>query len=658
MDDTADTSDTLSEVAATAASSPEPEVAATTVSSSELVMAAAAVSSPEREQPPVAPSQHMQLEELFPADASSAEKIELLVRSETIFSGRYSPAEVRCFLASLGECDLRALRGKLHGALTSGIPATAGRPLRNRQAGNVTALADDCWELGYSAAQRLLTRRVDSAVLKPGGRPPLPPPGSAAEPPPGLVNAATVEASLRSVIDSQLRMDRELEDLRRRAAAADAQRVQVQRLEEQLYDLQRACADRDARIDQLEDLLRDMLDHQSSNRSETYNHLVTNTHVKRANPPAAQVSQASPPAAQMSHASPPAAQVSSQASPSAAQVTQASPPAALATQASPLTAQVSPPTAQVSLPDAQVSQASPPAAQDIAAAIDLVALGKAIADRIHWRAGDSDSENDDELGGDERFARRDFGVLPATVTRRAQYPPAHLPHPPTVTHGSTASRQLNAPRSDNQRPAELAAVTGAGAASDLVLSPGVTQQPAKKKFIVWGFRPDASDSSVRGLLQSVAGDVYSFRRLPADGPSAPGAAFMFETAESRSDAVMNSARWPTGLSVRPKADNNGRRRRRFRVPATPVQASHYTAATHQSSHPGPHQPTEQPAANRTQWDAAPTTGYSHEHGEWTYARGHARTRHRNVGSAPASWDSRDDNSWPRLGGTVPQPRRR
>ena len=142
--------------------------------------------------------------------------------------------------------------------------ATAGRLLRSQQSGNVSALADDCWELGYSVAQGQLTRRADTNVLKPAGGTTRPPPSSANEPPPGLVSAATVEASLRSVIESQLRMDRELADSRRRAAAAETQGARLQRLEEQLYEMQRACAARDAKIDQLEDVLRRLLDRQTA----------------------------------------------------------------------------------------------------------------------------------------------------------------------------------------------------------------------------------------------------------------------------------------------------------------------------------------------------------------------------------------------------------
>ena len=215
---------------------------------------------------PAAPSQGDRLEELIPAGATSTEKRELFAGSEAVFSGRCDPAAVRCLLATMEESDLRGLREQLRDSLTMAIPATAGRSLRIRQSGNVCALADDCWELGYSATQGQLTRRADTNVLKPAGRTPLPPPGSSTAPPPGLVSAATVETSLRSVIETQLRMECELEDLRRRATAAETQRSRLQRLEELTSELQEACAARDAKIAHLEDLLRSAVDQQTASR--------------------------------------------------------------------------------------------------------------------------------------------------------------------------------------------------------------------------------------------------------------------------------------------------------------------------------------------------------------------------------------------------------
>ena len=467
----------------------------------------------------------------------------------------------------------------------------------------MSALADDCWELGYSTAQCQLTRRADTSVLRPAGRTPLPPPGSATELPPGLVSAATVESSLRSVIESQLRIDSELEELRRRAAAAEAQRARIQRLEEQTHELQRACAARDARIDQLEDLLRSALDRQVTSRPGTED-----------SPAAQPPSQERPPAARED--------------------------------------------------DLGAQTATPPtiAAGDIAAAINIAALGKAIADAIHWRTGDSDSENDFDLDGVGRRDRRSGGDVPtpsARPARRAPEPAARLPPPPCHDTGAgPRDRQRNAPRPDSRPQAELVAMHGAGAPSDLILSATEAPKPVTKKFIASGFRPDAPDHAVHDLIQSVTGDLYSFRRLPPNGPSAPAVAYMFEVAESHSAVVMDPSRWPTGLSVRPKADGNGRRRR-FRVAAAPPRAAQNTEVkTLQPSRSGQHQPSVPPAAART-WDGpAATTGYCHGYGEWTTARGRGRARQHNAGAAPYLRDVRGgDWHWHGDAGAPPAPRR-
>ena len=182
-----------------------------------------------------------------------------------MFSGRCDPAAVRCLLATLDEADLRGLREQLRDGLTTAVPATAGRPLRIRQSGNVGALADDCWELGYSAAQGQLTRWVDSGVLKPAGRSALPS-SSEAELLSSQASAANAESSLRSIIETQLRMDSEMAELRRRVADAVSQRARIQRLEERISELHLACTDRDARIAQLETSLRGGLDQQPVGR--------------------------------------------------------------------------------------------------------------------------------------------------------------------------------------------------------------------------------------------------------------------------------------------------------------------------------------------------------------------------------------------------------
>ena len=110
------------------------------------------------------------LDELIPANATSVEKKRLIAESDCIFSGRYDPAAVCCVMTSMDESDLRELRDTLHGALSVAIPAVAGRPLCRRVTGNLSGLADDCWTLGYSATQGVLTQRANTATLKPACR--------------------------------------------------------------------------------------------------------------------------------------------------------------------------------------------------------------------------------------------------------------------------------------------------------------------------------------------------------------------------------------------------------------------------------------------------------------------------------------------------------
>ena len=147
-------------------------------------------------------------------------------------------------------------------------------------------------------------------------------------------------------------------------------------------------------------------------------------------------------------------------------------------------------------------------ARDIAAAIDVRALGKAIADVIQWRVGDSDSESDCD-SGEHRDGRRGAGV-PGSTARREPKPTARPSNPPPpgsvsrlVRPGAAAAPATAA--ADSQPPVGHVAVAGAGAASDLVLTATDTPKPATRKFIVGGFRPDASDSCALKPTALVAG---------------------------------------------------------------------------------------------------------------------------------------------------------
>ena len=188
------------------------------------------------------------LDVLLPTDASSAEKKDVLSAPNAVFSGRFDPAKVCGILLTLEESDLRALREQLHAALCAAVPAVAGRSLSRRVAGNVSALADDCWALGYSASQGMLTQRADSNTLKPAGREPLPLPGPIRPSAPAPAPDSGATASMEAIIGMQLRLEREVADLRRGKTSLEGR---LKSMECESARLREECKARDSRIAQL-----------------------------------------------------------------------------------------------------------------------------------------------------------------------------------------------------------------------------------------------------------------------------------------------------------------------------------------------------------------------------------------------------------------------
>ena len=90
----------------------------------------------------------------------------------------------------------------------------------------------------------------------------------------------------------------------------------------------------------------------------------------------------------------------------------------------------------------------------------------------------------------------------------------------------TNATRPTAVATESRSPARVS-VASTAVASDLVLPTGEPSKLTTSKFIVGGFRPDAPVHAVHDLVQSVAGDLHDFRRLPANGPSAPAAAYIF-----------------------------------------------------------------------------------------------------------------------------------
>ena len=298
------------------------------------------------------------LEQLIPAGATSAEKKQLFVDSSRLFSGHYDAASICSILVSLDETDLRELRDQLHTALPAAVPATAGRPMTRRNAGNIHGLAEDCWALGYSAAQGVLTHRAESATLRPAGRTPLAPPTPA-----NPAEQSEVAASLQEIISTQIRLERETTEMRTRLAVQEARSQRMVTLEEENFQLREELAVHESRIEQLErQVIKLSADLQ-----------------RGAHPPAGDSHLAG----------------SGATADSGGATATTAPAAPVAASSDRTTAASTGHTATASAErTAAASTERTAAAREVAAALDLRALGEAIASALQSRAGDSDSEPD------------------------------------------------------------------------------------------------------------------------------------------------------------------------------------------------------------------------------------------------------------------------
>ena len=428
------------------------------------------------------------LDELIPANATSAERKRLIAESDGVFSGRYDPAAVRCVMSSMDECDLRELRDHLHAALPAAIPAVGGRPLCRRIAGNLPGLVEDCWALGYSAAQGVLTQRANTATLRPAGRIPLPPPAPSSD---SAASPSSITTSLEAIISTQLRLEREVRELRTRQATRDACGDRLQRLEIEVACLREECDAKDVKIEQLKLLVEDLLAREDLR-------------------PARPVTPEPEPVRRADAAEP------------------ASGAAAAAGE----------------------TQTGRNAAREIAAGLDLRALGEAIASALHWRAGESESEPERPPA----HAGRCLGT--------AQFPDR------CGATQTSAAPSSSAPVGD---PGELTrqrnVVTGSGPPSVLIQDTSVPQVSRKENFILEGIRMDATDRDVRNLVWGVVRNLHDFQRLPSRGSATSATrAFRIEVDADDADRVLDPSSWPAGLVVRRRSRgaNSGRRGRYFR----------------------------------------------------------------------------------------------
>ena len=522
------------------------------------------------------------LDDVLPINASSAEKKCIFAESDSIFSGRFDPSKVCSVLMSLEECDLRELRETLHSALCSAVPAVAGRPLSRRVAGNVSALAEDCWALGYSTAQRLLTQRADSNTLKPAGREPLPPPGPIRPSAPAC-SSPDASASMEAVIAIQLRLEREVAELRRGKVDIEGR---LKTLEGESFKLREECAERDSRITQLVTVVEDML------------------------------AGVAIPAPQQ------AAVVSG---------TTAAPHEATEAQSS-ITNGVG-----SEVTDPQKSRA-PHHDCDVAAKIaehmDLRALGGAIACALKWCVGESDDDGESELPvrpSGPRRGRRGSVALPGDG--------------PSARRGAADSDVGSCCETGPGEPVEQRHVlTGSGAASSLVADVPSHTEARRRKYVIEGFRNDASDEDVRDLVSSVVANLYAFCPLPRRD-SMPYKAYMIEVNVTDEACVMNPSHWPVGLTVHFKPTTRQRRKDFRGSPRYNNRASGSAGGRDEASAPRGGRGTAAPQSiqapgdvggryeQQSHWNqqstepsGGPTTGYTQGHGDWQVAINRRRRR--------------------------------
>ena len=539
------------------------------------------------------------LDAILPANATSAEKRELLSAPNAVFSGRYEPARVCGILLTLEEKDLRDLRDQLYTELCTAVPAAAGRQLSRRVTGNTSALAEDCWALGFSASQGVLTQRADSSTLKSAGRDPLPPPGPL-RPSPGTSSADSgAAASMEAIISMQLRLEREVTELRRDKANVD---VRLRSMEREAARLKEECAARDSHVAQLVTLVEDLLA-----RDTALPH-------------------------QRAAADVPGADV--------AEPLDRSAPTAAAPDVS---------------SSAREPRPEPSLASEIAATIDLRALGGAIASALQWSVGDSD-DSETELAAPTtgRSSGRRGTAGPSNrapaepSTQRAATGPGQRPMVETKPHG---------PNGSTARPG---VVTGVGGASALVMGTAARAESRRRKFIVEGFRDDVSDRDVRGLVLTIVQHLHSFHPLPRH-TTETSKAYLIEVSDADEAFVLDPSCWPAGLTIRPKMMSRRRHRRIFR-PSQQAYTEH-SPSDWQTAKPRSQYFQEEDgelpqvavntAPQRDQQESARysdvVTGYGQEHGPWQEATNRRRRGgQQHVGSGgydtgrpqQAHWDQR------------------
>lgn len=426
------------------------------------------------------------LEEIIPAQASSAEKKQIFCDRPEIFSGRYDSATVRCILGSLDESHLRELRETLHAGLPASVPTAAGRPLCRRVAGNVTALAEDCWALGYSAAQGVLSQRASSVTLRAASRDPVPP---LEETPVPRIDNSSLVSSMEALIESQLKMERELSVLKSSGSPSEISEDRLKSLEEETERLRHECSVRDARIAQLEHWIEYIIVRVNPQTPPTN----TSTAARRRDITSETVDGGS-----------------------------VSPIAALE---------------------------SGVMASKIAQGLDLSLLGKEIAAALRSEAGDSDDDDPGSVTGPA--AELSAPEVPSRNATTG-YASGHGPWKKVTPRRRAQHSRGQGDVAPAARQQASTTVLGSGPPSDMVGQLSAPDSTATASFVLEGFQQDVSDSAVRNLVWPLVGNLHDFQRLRKHSGIARGLkAYKIEVDAVDSRRVMEARKWPAGLRIRP-----------------------------------------------------------------------------------------------------------
>ena len=457
-----------------------------------------------------------------------------------VFSGRYDAASVCTVLATLDETNLRSLRDRLHAVLPEQVPAAGGRPMIKRKSGSISRLVDDCWALGSSAAQGLLTRFAESQTLRAAERsPPLESGGTSSMSP----DLTAIRSSIEALIATQLRLEREVATLRNHSREQD-RRLEALTRDLELTRLHSATEERRTSA-MLNSELRSTVQLPRASHVTYEGQNVSDFEAESCVVKRNDISVLPSPVSARPPLPPPGGAGVVTCGPSERQ--------------------------ESCTPETNPSEANQNSlAEVIAAKLDLRSLGKAIVSAMQAQTTDSDSET-----GDDEWLRTDRPGqagrnAPMRLTREGSGSSA-----PTSFATRCTAHHEPAPRPSHSLSAgaanglgDLASrpepITGIGAPSHLVGMPADGDQRARATYVLEGISPEATDSQVRAMVSPVVQRLHDFRRLDRHAAAATGLkAYRIQVDPDDDPWVMNPVNWPAGLRVRRWTVKQKQRQRPF-----------------------------------------------------------------------------------------------